>query len=243
MSKAFSFRKTALAAASALAFGLVSFNASAALSITTITTTVGITSTLTSALIAGGSGISVVGGSETYQGVNNGNIQQSGTYTGFNLAPSSGPTPTLTMGDGIFLTSGIANLPLTNTVNQFSHVVGSGSNAALTALSGFNTNDANALKFDFTVGTGKNSVSAKFVFGTDEFPTQSVTDIFGFFVDGVNYAKFGNGQLISNTPGNPTNFISNPVGSGLYGLGLVFHHCGNVAGDAEANKIFACAGR
>ena len=34
-----------------------------------------------------------------------------------------------------------------------------------------------------------------------------------------------------------------PVGCRLYGLGLIFHHCGNVAGDAEANKIFACAGR
>jgi hypothetical protein len=45
-----------------------------------------------------------------------------------------------------------------------------------------------------------------------------VTDIFGFFVDGVNYAKFSNGQLISNAPGGATNFISNPVGGGLYGI-------------------------
>jgi hypothetical protein len=74
------------------------------------------------------------------------------------------------------------------------------------------------LSFDFTLGAGFNAVTAQFVFGTDEFPTQSVTDIFGFFVDGVNFAKFSNGDLISNTPGNPTNFISNPVGGGLYGI-------------------------
>jgi hypothetical protein len=34
----------------------------------------------------------------------------------------------------------------------------------------------------------------------------------------VNYAKFSSGELISNTPGNPPNFISNPVGAGLYNI-------------------------
>jgi hypothetical protein len=84
-------------------------------------------------------------------------------------------------------------------------------------LAGLSTFDANAISFSFTVDSG-NAVAAQFVFGTDEFPTQSVTDIFGFFVDGVNYARFPSGELISNTPGNPTNFIANPVGSGLYGI-------------------------
>lgn len=65
---------------------------------------------------------------------------------------------------------------------------------------------------------GNNAITARFVFGTDEFPTQAVTDIFGFFVDGVNYARFPSGELISNTPGNPTNFILNPVGSSLYDI-------------------------
>ena len=173
--------------------------------------------TLSNAVLASGSGITIVGGSQTFQG--NVNTPQSGTYTGFNLAPSSGSTPTLTLPDGIVLTSGSANLPLTNTTNQFNPAFpGTGSNALLTTLAGTNTFDANVISFSFTVGAGKTSVSAKFVFGTDEFPTQSVTDIFGFFVDGVNYAKFPNGDLISNTPGNPTNFINNPVGGGLYGI-------------------------
>lgn len=184
-----------------------------------IDTNVGATpgSTLSAAVLAADSGISIVAGSETYQG--NAAVGQSGTYSGFNLAPSSGSTPTLTLPDGVVLTSGSANLPLTNTVNQFNPVFpASGANALLTNLSGSNTFDANVLSFQFTVDPGKTSVSAKFVFGTDEFPTQSVTDIFGFFVDGVNYARFLSGELISNTPGNPTNFISNPVGAGLYGI-------------------------
>lgn len=189
-----------------------------------IDTNVGATpaTTLSAAVLGAASGITIVGGSETYQG--NAAVGQSGTYTGFNLAPSSGSTPTLALPDGIVLTSGSANLPLTNTTNQFNPVFpGSGSNAQLGALSlsagGTSvTNDANVISFDFTVAAGMTSVSAQFVFGTDEFPTQSVTDIFGFFVDGVNYAKFSSGELISNTPGNPTNFILNPVGSGLYGI-------------------------
>jgi hypothetical protein len=122
--------------------------------------------------------------------------------------------------NGIALSSGIANVPNTNTINNFSRNPNSGSNAQLGNLftPAQNTNDANTLTFNFTVAPGQNAVSALFVFGTDEFPTQSVTDIFGFFVDGVNYARFPNGQLISNAPGGATNFISNPVGSGRYDI-------------------------
>ena len=224
MASVLAFRKTAMATASAVVLGLASPMAFAALTINPINTTAGIGSTLASAVQAPGSGISVVAGSEVYQGTNNANIQQSGTYSGFNLAPSTGSTPTLTMADGIFLPSGSANIPLTNTTNQFNPVTpGSGSSTALGNLSASQggtstTNDANVLSFDFTVAAGINAVTAKFMFGTDEFPTQSVTDIFGFFVDGVNYAKFPSGELISNTPGNPTNFILNPVGGGLYGI-------------------------
>jgi PEP-CTERM motif len=209
--------KIAAAAAASLVCGLATTNASA-LTVSTINSTVGIESTLTNALVASGGGVSVVAGSATYQGVNTANNQQSATYSGFNLAPSSGSTPTLSLANGIFLTSGNANIPLTNTVNEFDANLGAVGNAQLSTLSGQATFDANVLSFNFNVGAGQNSVSAQFVFGTDEFPTQTVTDIFGFFVDGVNFAKFAGGELISNTPGNPTNFISNPVGGGLYGI-------------------------
>jgi hypothetical protein len=171
---------------------------------------------LTTAVQAPSSGITVLPGA-VFQG--NVATPQTATYTGFNLAPSSGSTPTLVLPNGIFLTSGHADIPFTNTLPDFSNALlqpASGANAQLTALSGTNTNDANVLTFSFTVNPGQTSVAAQFVFGTDEFPTQTVTDIFGFFVDGVNFAKFPSGELISNTPGNPTNFISNPVLGGLY---------------------------
>lgn len=191
---------------------------------------------LVNALFAPSSGISLVPGSITFQGnIGDGinpNTAQSALYSNFSLAPNFGSSPTLTLPDGIFLTTGTANIPRTNTVNNFSVTAGSGGNAQLTGLSGTSTFDANVLTFQFTVDDPtNNSVQAQFLFGTDEFPTQSVTDIFGFFVDGVNFAQFPSGELISNTPGNPTNFISNPVGGGLYdiefnGLTRVF----NVAG-------------
>jgi len=218
MSKFNSSTRTLLAVAVGTAFGLVTHSALAQI-ITPIATTTGIETTLTNAVLASGSGINVVAGSATYQGTNTAALQQSGTYTNFSL--TSAGNPTLTLPNGILLTTGSADLPLTNTAHPFSHVTDSGSNAALSALSASQggttiTNDANALTFSFTVGAGITSVSAQFLFGTEEFPTQTVTDIFGFFVDGVNYAKFSNGQLIANTPGNLTNFFNNVSGS--YGI-------------------------
>ena len=211
MNKFSSTTKTLLSAAIGAVVGVYASNA-AALTITPITSTTGIETTLINAVLAPSSGISVVSGSATYQGTNTDGpdgLQQSGTYSGFNLTASG--KPTLSLADGILLTSGSAVFPLTNTLNQFTRVSESGSNALLSALSGTTTRDANALSFSFTVGAGITSVSAKFLFATDEFPTQEVTDIFGFFVDGVNYAKFSSGELISNTAGNPTNFIPNPL--------------------------------
>jgi hypothetical protein len=167
----------------------------------------------------GGGGITVVPGSGIFQGAGalpDAGETQSGSYTGFNLAPSSGSTPTLTLPDGIVLTSGLAAVPLTNTINDFSRSTGSGANALLTTLAGEGTLDANALTFQFTLAAGQNAIQGTFVFGTDEFPTQTVTDIFVFFVDGVNFAKFPNGQLIANN--GATNFIDNPVGGNLYGI-------------------------
>jgi hypothetical protein len=197
-------------AGAALLGGLMAVGTASALTVTE-TNNVAV---LNGALLAPGSGINV-----NTSGLLSGSVQQQGTFTGFTLAPSSGATPTLTLGDGVVLTSGKAATPLTNTVNQYNPIFpGSGSYAPLSALAGTGTNDANVLSYAFTLDAGLNALQMQFVFGTDEFPTQSVTDIFGFFVDGVNFAEFPGGELISNTPGNPTNFILNPVGSGLYGI-------------------------
>lgn len=179
-----------------------------------VVTTTNDVSQLSGALFAANSGVNLISSQLTLGAPN-----QQGTYSGFSLAPSSGSTPTLQLQDGVVLTTGgDAVVPLTNTANSYSTTVNGAGFAPLSTLSGQNTNDANVLSFTFTLEAGLNAVSMQFVFATDEFPTQSVTDIFGFFVDGVNYAQFPSGELISNTPGNPTNFILNPVGGGLYDI-------------------------
>jgi hypothetical protein len=158
----------------------------------------------------GVSGVTVVPGSISYTGSTGSTLAstQVGTYTGFNLSNDSGATRTL--GNGVVLASGGLNFSTTtNTINNWaSNGVTSNSSAILSTLSGGkDTNDASSLRFSFTAPTGLNAVSISFVFTTDEFPTQSVTDIFGYFIDGVNYAKFPNGALVQNQSGS-SNFTT-----------------------------------
>ena len=124
------------------------------------------------------------------------------------------------------LTSGLGNFSTTtNTSNAASTNTGTGAYAPLVALAsgnGLNTlqYDSNVLTFSFVLDDPSlNAVSGSFIFATDEFPTQSVTDIMGIFVNGVNYAFFPNGDLVSNQSGDPNAFFNNnAVGSGNYGI-------------------------
>ncbi|HEX5128064.1 MAG TPA: choice-of-anchor L domain-containing protein [Rhodocyclaceae bacterium] len=170
--------------------------------------------TLTNTLLGGVSGIHVT--SSSYVG--NLADSQSATYTGLNLVSNTGG-PTLSVGDGIFLTSGTANIPFSNTSSNFSTVTGSGGDAQVSALlvaaGGQSTiNDVNSLTINFTADAGINALTTKFLYGSEEFPDQGVTDFFMFILDGVNYAKFPDGSLVSFVNGvNAANFISNGNGS------------------------------
>lgn len=201
----------ACAAALASAFTFASVDANALV----ISTTGNTAASMAAATLAANSGVAIVSGSATIQGVDSTSLHQYGTYSGFNLAPRTGATPTLALANGVVLTTGSANMAMSNTSSSYSNQTYSGANAQLATLTKEATFDASVLSFNFTVASDVNSVSAKFVFGSEEFPDQSVTDMFGFFIDGVNYAKFANGSLISNAP-NSNNFISN-VG-GAYGI-------------------------
>lgn len=168
---------------------------------------------LVSTLLGGSSGLTVISTGFGGAGV------QSGTYSGFNTVGLGA------LGDGIALSSGhVAKVPLSNTNAAWDHDAigatqpdslpnGVSTDADLEAVlaasgaTGGNlvVNDVNFLEFSFTVDDPtKNSVSASFVFGTDEFPDQKVTDIFAFFVDGVNYAFFPDNSLINFDLGGPS---------------------------------------
>lgn len=187
---------------------------------------------LTDAVLAPDSGINVT--NSTFVGdiatsSTNPNSGQSGTYTGFSLVSNSGG-PTLNLPNGIVLTSGSANIPFSNTNSSweghFPSSPGTDQDTEVEALlAAANapssvTNDVNSLVIEFTVDAGITSVSANFVFGSDEFPDQGVTDFFMFIVDGVNYAKFPDGSLVSFVVGqNAANFLNNGNGSpGQYPL-------------------------
>src|SRR5688500_16724015 len=117
MNKLPRIRSTAAIAVAAITLSLASQNAMA-LAITGIEDTVGIGEVLSGALVGSASGITVVGTS--YQGTNTNAFQQSGTYTGLNLAPSSGSGPSLSMADGIFLSTGNVNVVGANAAQETS---------------------------------------------------------------------------------------------------------------------------
>lgn len=155
------------------------------------------------------SGISIVSGSETYQGGDT----QGGTFSDFSFSNSS---TTAAIGDGVVLTTGdIGDIP-GNDATDISASPGAGSDSDLQSITPQTvTNDANVLSFDFTVDPSITSVSMDFIFATDEFPDQTVTDIFGVFVDGTNFAKFNDGSTVNFDLGSPAAsfFIDNDFGS------------------------------
>jgi hypothetical protein len=190
-------------------------------------------SSLVSALLHPSSGITVTGA--TFVGRegdgSDPNTAQSATYTGFSLTPNNPGLPLISNPDGIFLTSGVANIPTTNTADAFDHgfvgvtAPGTGTDADLdnmiTGAGGtqLTSGDTNFLEIEFTVAADRTSVEANFVFGSDEFPDQDVTDAFGFFVDGTNFAFFPDGSLVSFVTGvNADNFNDNDVGTGNYDI-------------------------
>lgn len=202
-------------------------------------------SDLANATLAANSGITIVGGSENLIG---GDTQQ-GTYTDFDFAGGGGGDA-LSLDDGVYLTTGLGTFDTTtNTNNNANTSTGTGAHQPLVdlaAANGLNQShfDSNVLSFDFTLDDPTaNSVSASFLFATDEFPTQSVTDIMGVFVNGQNFAFFPNGDLVSNQSGDPNMFFNNnAVGTGNYaiewnGLTSVFTVTGLANGGGAVNTF------
>ena len=114
----------------------------------------------------GDNGITVTG-NETFVGrIGDGidpNTAQSALYQDLNLVANNAGLPTISNVDGIFLTSGVANLPTTNTDASFDHgsvgvsSPGTGSDADLSTIltnagaPSSTTNDVNFLEFEFEV--------------------------------------------------------------------------------------------
>ncbi|AFV00962.1 hypothetical protein M5M_19175 [Simiduia agarivorans SA1 = DSM 21679] len=156
-----------------------------------------------------GSGISI--SNVSYQG----SATSSGTFTG-GLASGLG------FDTGVLLTTGAAqNAVGPNNETGKSTNFGGAGDSDLTALSGYSTNDATVLSFDFEFDGGLGGdLFFNIVFASEEyneFVGTQFNDVFGLFVDGNNVAKLPNGDPLSiNTVNNNVNsdsYIDNETGS------------------------------
>ena len=126
---------------------------------------------------------------------------QSGTHSGLTFAGNgTSARPALSIGAGIVLSSGNAIVPAFNSRSDYSADTSTGSSATISTITGLSSFDQNKLAFNFSVASGITSISTQFIFGSDEFPEfagSKYADGFAFVVDGVNYAKFADGSVVS----------------------------------------------
>ena len=114
--------------------------------------------------------------------------------------------------EGIVLSTGrITGITGPNTSGSFSGEFGLAGDADLNTLSGFSTNDAAVLQFDF-VPSGS-FLTFNYVFASDEYNDYvhgQFNDTFGFFVNGQNCAVVDGQPVSINTINNGNPFGSDP---------------------------------
>ena len=151
---------------------------------------------LVNAMLASGSGLSVVAGSQLYIGASN----ASGTF--------SGGTGIIPFDSGVVLTTGLAGFIVgPNDNDGFSVDNETPGDAQLTTIAGNDTFNASILQFQF-IPTG-NTISFQFVFGSEEyneFVGSQFNDVFAFFLNGLNIAL---------VPGTTTPITINNVNNNL----------------------------
>ena len=190
-----------------IAVGCVVAGFAGAASALSVTASDGTGTDLAGALV--GPGVTITGGSVTYQGPGS----ASGSFTG-GLASGIG------IDEGILLTTGTATDAVgPNDSGSTGTANGSGGNGLLDGLVGGTVEDATVLEFDFTTDTG--DLFFNFVFASEEyneFVNQGFNDVFGFFVDGVNIALIpGTSDPVSidniNLGSNPGLYNDNEAGA------------------------------
>ncbi|TLS67312.1 HYR domain-containing protein [Mariprofundus erugo] len=115
------------------------------------------------------------------------------------IAPApAAATPVVLGATGIMLTTGNISGTGNNLATAGDADVDAqlAANAALYATTG--TFDASMIQFDFTVAAGVTAVTFDLVFASNEVPLAVNPDTAVVMVDGVNYAKLSNGQLLTN---------------------------------------------
>lgn len=158
------------------------------------------------------------------------------------------------LGKGIVLTSGDAQIPRSNTSTGFGKNNNTNGDEQLTTIvnelfPGSKSFDASVLEFKFTV-TDANLTQVTFdiLFGSDEYPEYvgQFVDIAAVYVDGINYAFFENGKPLSViqdnlTPGNFYNNKDRALAIEYDGMSAPLKITGNLLGTGEHTIRIAIA--
>ena len=162
-------------------------------------------------------GITVGSGSVTFFGSSN---PSAVPFASVNLGTVDDIAFSLTNAGALF-TSGDGTPPATNTSTSFSRFAGGVAPSSIQSLasplvSGATLTDATVFTFEFTANANVAAVVFEWMFGTDEFNEQSVTDIAAVFVDGTNYLTLQDGTSVKfDNEGNTELFTDNTSGSPL----------------------------
>ena len=153
---------------------------------------------LVGALVDSSSSINVVPGSARYVGADS----QAARFSEFDYsdAPSN---VRVDIDDGIVLTSGDANLIVSNSSGDAGSSTDTGNDVDLESIVGESVLDTNSLEFAFTVPANTNSIQFDLIYGSEEFPEfidEGFNDVAGVFLDGVQIAfdAFGRPLTVDN---------------------------------------------
>lgn len=146
-------------------------------------------SALATSTFAAFSGVTITGGTASFTG----NVF-TGTESAVSLSSTSLGTVSgvnYSLGEGILITNGDGTPPNTNTSTFYRKGASGQADSDLTALAGTATKDTSTLSFNFTLtDTDVKGLVFQWMFGSEEYPDQGVTDIAGVWVDGTNYLTF-----------------------------------------------------
>ena len=138
---------------------------------------------LAAAVTAGIAGLAVVG-APTFVGSLN---PSASSFSAVDFGAAGGDS--FALSEGVLLTTGTGDPALGPATLSVDFGGGGDSNldSELLALSSSApTLDTTSLSFDFTVPANTDAIVFRFMFGTDEFPTEPVADIGALFIDGKN---------------------------------------------------------
>ncbi|MFA7430043.1 MAG: choice-of-anchor L domain-containing protein [Rhodospirillaceae bacterium] len=165
-------------------------------------------------------GVTVDEGSISFQG--NVTAGQESASTFGSLALGAIGNTSYNLSRGILITSGSGTPGTVNTSDSYSQTASGSSSAALDAL-GYTTTDTSALTFTFTVEEGVNGIVLDWMFGTEEFPSQSVSDIAAIFLDGQNILALPEGSPVAWQPGAAGYFGDNGAYNGSHPLATEYN--------------------